>query len=63
MNTVSRNGNFYINLLLPEDRKQSVFVNNFCLSFLKLISGAPQESMLGALLCNIFPNDMVHQNR
>ena len=41
-----------------KNSKQSVRVNNVYSTFLKLISDVPQGSVLGALLFNIFLNDL-----
>ena len=40
-------------------RKQSVFLKNKCSSFLELISRAQEGLVLGALLFNIFLNDLL----
>ena len=39
-------------------RKQSVRINNFMSEYLEIISGVPQGSILGAILFNIFINDL-----
>ena len=41
-----------------KNRKPSVRINNAYSTFLELISGIPQGSVLGALLFNIFLNDL-----
>ena len=41
-----------------KNRKPSVRINNVYSTFLELISGIPQWSVLGALLLNIFLNDL-----
>ena len=40
-----------------KNRKQSVRIKNNYSSFLELLSGVPQDSILGTLLFNIFLND------
>ena len=41
-------------------RKQAVRINGFIGEFLELISGAPQGSMLGPIIFNIFINDFIY---
>lgn len=38
--------------------KQSVHIKNKYSNFVELISGVPQDSVLGALLFHIFPDDL-----
>ena len=40
------------------NRKQCVKINNICSDFLKILSGVPQDSILGPILFNIFLNDL-----
>ena len=40
------------------NRKQCVRINNICSNFLKILSGVPQDSILGPILFNIFLNDL-----
>ena len=39
-------------------RKQNVKINNIFSTFLTLLSGVPQGSILGPILCNLFINDI-----
>ena len=45
-------------LLGIKRRKQNVKINNTNSVFQVLLSGVPQASILGPLLCNIFINDL-----
>ena len=40
-------------------RKQPLRINNIHSNFLQLLSGIPQDSLFGALLFNIFLNDLI----
>ena len=42
-----------------KNRKQNVKINNTCSIFQVLLSGVPQESILGLILFNIFINDLL----
>ena len=41
-----------------KNRKQCVKINNISSDFLKILSGVPQDSILGPILFNIFLNDL-----